>query len=128
MNTSQLRQSAGQVRCGYCENIFDAFDTLTSHIPKNSNKLLKTPSPNKKTFEDHLKNSSIDSKVVTNVAQDDQKDEINLYETEFRMNPKPRGIVYFLLSLFFIVLASMQWAFLKDKLSWRSIQVFMKKL
>ena len=113
VNTSQLRQSAGQVKCGYCENVFDAFDTLTSYIPKYLTKSPKVSSPNKKTFEDHLNDSSLGNNVKEDVARDNRQDEINLYETEFRVSSKPRGIMYFGLMFFLLVLASMQWAFLK---------------
>ena len=128
VNTSQLRQSAGQVRCGYCKNIFDAFDTLTSHVPKNSEKLRKIPLPNKKTFEDHLQASSLGGEIVENVTQDDRQDEINLYETEFRMNPKSRRGVYFWLILFFIGLAGMQGAFLKRQIIVEKYPIIYEKI
>ena len=34
VTTPQLQASGGQVRCGHCETIFDAFATLTAHAPQ----------------------------------------------------------------------------------------------
>ena len=34
VTTQQLQASSGQVRCGHCENVFDAFATLTAQAPQ----------------------------------------------------------------------------------------------
>jgi predicted Zn finger-like uncharacterized protein len=45
VTTQQLQVSSGQVRCGQCKQIFDAFATLTAQEPQSAALEPETPSP-----------------------------------------------------------------------------------
>jgi predicted Zn finger-like uncharacterized protein len=45
VTTQQLQASSGQVRCGRCANVFDAFTTLSSQPPPRNEPANATPKP-----------------------------------------------------------------------------------
>ena len=45
VTTQQLQASSGQVRCGQCKQVFDAFATLTAQEPQSSTPERDSPSP-----------------------------------------------------------------------------------
>jgi len=45
VTTQQLQASSGQVRCGQCKQVFDAFATLTAQEPQPATPERETPSP-----------------------------------------------------------------------------------
>ncbi len=115
VTTAELRVSSGTVRCGYCRAVFDAFDTLTSHIPIAAKDFDDTSKPEvQKSFEDHLKVPDQIAQPEPTPAKDDQsRDKINLYETEFRVAPRRKTIIYFLVLLIFGAAAFLQWLYIE---------------
>ena len=118
VTTANLKEAGGQVRCGYCHEVFDAFDSLTAQIPRNPPREVESPimesRQTKKTFEDHVspdeaKYESLE--VEENLDGDDA--DVNLYETEFRGSPPPTGNLLRLAILFLSVLAVLQWVYLE---------------
>src|SRR5712664_2069322 len=45
VTTQQLQASSGQVRCGQCKQVFDAFATLTAQKPQPATPQRETPPP-----------------------------------------------------------------------------------
>jgi predicted Zn finger-like uncharacterized protein len=97
VTTVQLQASAGQVRCGHCHKIFDAFATLTAQEPH-----FDSPEPAVFTEEQWEENQpAIESSEQAAAAESPvaRKDEpqlprpdpaASLYEWEFRMPESPR--------------------------------------
>src|SRR5258708_18566058 len=97
VTTQQLQASGGQVRCGNCQKIFDAFATLTAREPQ-----LASPEPAiPATQKPRQEQTAVDAKAQPSFAQApiSQKDKpktvrpepaTSLYEWEFKMPESPR--------------------------------------
>ncbi len=97
VTTRQLQASGGQVRCGHCQKIFDAFATLTAQQPQFVSQqpvasAAEPPEENRSALE------SIEQPLVAEwlVTQKDglqparPDPAASLYEWEFRMPEAPR--------------------------------------
>jgi predicted Zn finger-like uncharacterized protein len=114
VTTQQLQASGGQVRCGHCQKIFDAFATLTAQEPQ-----IASPEPaasaadqseeHRSALESSERPPVADSPIIRNDrAQLVRPDPAaSLYEWEFRMPESPRRTVLWtvLAPLLSIVLA-----------------------
>ena len=96
VTTQQLQASGGQVRCGQCETVFDAFTTLTAQEPKAalqeaaaSTAILSPPEASASRIVQPLaKGPAGAQKDRTRSARPDPA--ASLYEWEFRMPETPR--------------------------------------
>lgn len=95
VTTQQLQASGGQVRCGHCQKIFDAFATLTAQEPQLAplNPVV-APTPLEETATNWE-----DSRAGVSAAPVSQKGKLALarpdpaaalYEWEFKMPESPR--------------------------------------
>jgi predicted Zn finger-like uncharacterized protein len=122
VTTQQLQASGGQVRCGHCHQIFDAFATLTAQEPRfalqqqtpvGQSKTAQQPSLNLPAGEDGGRTSA-DSppsqKDEPHLAKVDPA--ASLYEWEFKMpESPPRTGLWAVLSLVLLVVISAQAAY-----------------
>jgi predicted Zn finger-like uncharacterized protein len=100
VTTRQLQASGGQVRCGHCEKIFDAFATLTAQEPQFVSQET-VASATEQIEEDHSTPESSEQpeaaespttrKEGSQAARPDPA--ASLYEWEFRMPVAPRHTV-----------------------------------
>lgn len=111
VTTQQLQVSGGQVRCGSCTRVFDAFATLTARDPAAAQVIepilpaevaragAPAPSPEPAATEEPVRSVASSkpagrSKPVSNspgpVAADRPDPAASLYEWEFRMPAPPR--------------------------------------
>jgi len=89
VSTQQLQASGGQVRCGQCQKVFDAFATLTAQEPVAS--AVGQSQENRSETESGERRPVADSPVIRNdkpltVRPDPAA---SLYEWEFRMPESP---------------------------------------
>ncbi len=110
VTTQQLQSSGGQVRCGNCKNIFDAFATLTAQEPLSS-----APEPAALMILPQAQESSVDPNALPAVApaRDPATDRpqlaevdpaAGLYEWEFRMPEPPRHVALWSMLAFVVAL------------------------
>ena len=98
VTTQQLQASSGQVRCGQCKHVFDAFATLTAQEPqpvlpeqetptKTQSELPSAVLPIEKSAQTR---SPLRSKEKLPVATSRPDPAASLYEWEFKMPAAPR--------------------------------------
>jgi predicted Zn finger-like uncharacterized protein len=94
VTTQQLQASGGQVRCGHCQKIFDAFATLTAQEPRAAP---EDPADPAVAPQDSRGDGNAQSSIAE--ASDFAEDQApsarpdpaaDLYEWEFRMPEPPR--------------------------------------
>ena len=96
VTTQQLQASGGQVRCGHCQKIFDAFATLTAQEPRVAAEdpaVATEPPPRESSPDDPNAQGSIAEAPVfsKNKSQSVRPDPaVDLYDWEFRMPEPPR--------------------------------------
>src|SRR4026207_1467124 len=97
VTTQQLQASGGQVRCGHCDTIFDAFATLSvqepSHAAHPPSASFAQPPPQDAVVADSVghqtfSGQSVAQKAKTQTSRPDPA--ASLYEWEFRMPESPR--------------------------------------
>ena len=100
VTTQQLQASGGQVRCGHCESIFDAFATLTAQEPQAAlHEAADSGSPlplqNPSAVESSAPPIFAESPVSRNDGPQAPLPDpaAGLYEWEFRMPESPRRTV-----------------------------------
>ncbi len=120
VTTQQLQASSGQVRCGQCKQVFDAFATLTAQEPRAAATERQTlspthvesppaaPRPEKKTPQTQ---SAVRPKERTAVAASRPDPAASLYEWEFKTPVAPRRTGLWVgLSLLLLALIALQMA------------------
>jgi predicted Zn finger-like uncharacterized protein len=114
VTTQQLQASGGQVRCGHCQKIFDAFATLTAQEPQIASQepvasVAEQSEENRSAVESSERPPVADAPIVRNDRPQLVRPEpaASLYEWEFRMPESPRRTVLWavLAPLLSIVLA-----------------------
>lgn len=114
VTTQQLQASGGQVRCGHCQKIFDAFATLTAQEPQIASQepvasAVEQSEENRSALESTERPPVADSPIIRNdrpqLVRPDPA--ASLYEWEFRMPESPRRTILWtvLAPLLSIVLA-----------------------
>ena len=100
VTTQQLQASGGQVRCGHCQTIFDAFATLTAQEPQTASREPAAPSaqpPHQDQFVDKGRTQPISAQEPVSRKDKPQLGRpdpaASLYEWEFRMPELPRRTV-----------------------------------
>ena len=109
VTTQQLQASGGQVRCGHCQKIFDAFATLTAQEP--------LPAPQDPVIPptqlDEIANNEQDLRPGFSAAPVSQKGKpaparpdpaATLYEWEFKMPGPPRRTALWTILAFVMVM------------------------
>jgi len=120
VTTQQLQASGGQVRCGHCDTIFDAFATLSVQEPSQaahqpSALFVQSPSPSQDAVvadsigQQAFSGQSVAQKAKTQTSRPDPA--ASLYEWEFRMPESPRRTLLWtalvsLLSIAFVLQAA----------------------
>ncbi|MEO8164853.1 MAG: zinc-ribbon and DUF3426 domain-containing protein [Betaproteobacteria bacterium] len=115
VTTQQLQASGGQVRCGHCARIFDAFATLTAQEPQRP--VLDPPAS--LASAPHQGALAADSEAPSPSGYSTQKMQPNrpdpaaaLYEWEFRMpESSPRTLLWTLCVLLMCMTLAVQAAF-----------------
>lgn len=120
VTTPQLQASSGQVRCGQCKRVFDAFATLTAQSPQPSAPERKTP----RIAHSDLSPAApyVEKSKPTQVPVRPKEQPVSaplrpdpaasLYEWEFRMPVAPRRTgMWASLSFLLIVLLGLQAAY-----------------
>ena len=115
VSTQQLQASSGQVRCGHCQKIFDAFATLTAQEPQLASQ------ESSAAHLAHHDQSAIDGStlpILLTEAPISEKDKpqlvrtdpaASLYEWEFRMPEPPRHtVLWTVLALFLWIALAVQ--------------------
>jgi predicted Zn finger-like uncharacterized protein len=116
VTTQQLQASGGQVRCGHCQKIFDAFATLTAQEPQIA---LQEPvaapaeqsEENRPALESRERPAVADSPVMRNDRSPPVRPDpaASLYEWEFRMPESPRHtVVWTTLALLLSIVLALQ--------------------
>lgn len=98
VTTGQLQASGGRVRCGHCQQVFDAFATLTAQAPEFVSPDLVIAAAAEQPEEDPFAIATGDQLPTEDlpVARQDgpqpgrQDPAASLYEWEFRMPEPPR--------------------------------------
>ena len=97
VNTRQLQASGGQVRCGHCQKIFDAFATLTAQEPQFDSpetvaSTTRQPEESRSALESTERHPAADSPVARKDPSQPARPDpaASLYEWEFRMPEAPR--------------------------------------
>jgi predicted Zn finger-like uncharacterized protein len=114
VNTQQLQASGGQVRCGQCQKIFDAFATLTAQEPQIASQepaasAVVQSEEHRSAVESSERPPVAGSPIIRNdrpqLVRPDPA--ASLYEWEFKMPESPRRAVLWtiLVPLLSIVLA-----------------------
>jgi predicted Zn finger-like uncharacterized protein len=119
VTTQQLQASGGQVRCGHCQKIFDAFATLTAQEPR-----LASQEPAASAAQPpHLDQPAVEpgARPIFAEAPISQKDKpqlarpdpaASLYEWEFRMpESPPRTLLWTVLALLLSIVLAVQAAY-----------------
>ena len=95
VTTQQLQASSGQVRCGHCQKIFDAFATLTAQEPQPAPQDPVSPPPpldetakNEQYLRPGFSAAPVSQKGKPAPARPDPA--AALYEWEFKMPESPR--------------------------------------
>lgn len=118
VTTQQLQASGGQVRCGHCQKIFDAFATLTVQEPQPASREPAAPAA-QQLHQDQFADdgSSQPTSAGESVSRKDKLQlgrpdpAVSLYEWEFRMPESPRRTVLWtvlalMLAMFLVVQAT----------------------
>jgi hypothetical protein len=119
VTTQQLQASSGQVRCGQCKQVFDAFATLTAQEPQPAARERDAPStrqsellpaaPVEKSAQTQIPMRPKERPAATASRPDPAA---SLYEWEFRMPEAPRRTgLWVSLSLLLLVLLAFQAAY-----------------
>jgi predicted Zn finger-like uncharacterized protein len=119
VTTQQLQASSGQVRCGQCKQVFDAFATLTAQEPQPAAPERESPSPAQSELPPvapPLEKSAparIPVRPKDRPASSWRPDPAaSLYEWEFRMPEAPRRTsLWVSLSLLLLALLALQAAY-----------------
>jgi predicted Zn finger-like uncharacterized protein len=119
VTTQQLQASSGQVRCGQCKQVFDAFATLTAQEPQPAAPESKTPSPTQSRLPpaappvERSAPAQIPVRPKERPAAASRPDPAaSLYEWEFRMPEVPRRTgLWVSLSLLLLALLAFQAAY-----------------
>jgi predicted Zn finger-like uncharacterized protein len=112
VTTQQLQSSGGQVRCGSCNQVFDAFATLNAQEPASGPApapavLPQAPGPAPAAFA-----AAPDSRPAPVAVPARADPAAGLYEWEFRMPaPRPRRALWGGLSLLLLLLLAGQAAY-----------------
>jgi len=126
VTTQQLQASSGQVRCGQCKQVFDAFATLTAQEPQSATPERDTPSPTQsgpplpapfvakppveKSASAQVPVRPKEKPPSASAARPDPA--ASLYEWEFRMPVAPRRTgLWVSLSLLLLALLALQGAY-----------------
>jgi predicted Zn finger-like uncharacterized protein len=92
VTTQQLQASGGQVRCGHCQKIFDAFATLTAQEPRVASQEAVTLQQNPSMLEPNAQPIFAQAPISPNdnpqLVRPDPA--AGLYEWEFKMPESPR--------------------------------------
>ena len=111
VTTQQLQASGGQVRCGHCEAIFDAFATLTAQEPQRAPQELTAAAAGPTPQDQSMVESGVRPiPAIAPIPQKGQSQSVrpdpaaSLYEWEFRMPESPQrtllwAILVFVLSI-----------------------------
>ena len=120
VTTQQLQASSGQVRCGQCKQVFDAFTTLTAREPQPAAPERQTPPPTQselplaaapveKSAQAQIPPRSRERPAAAAARPDPAA---SLYEWEFRMPVAPRRTgLWVSLSLLLLALLALQAAY-----------------
>lgn len=119
VTTQQLQASSGQVRCGQCKQVFDAFATLTAQEPQPAAPERKTPSPTHSELPPAAPPVEKSTPTQTPVRSKERPaaasrpdPAASLYEWEFRMpQPSRRTGLWLSLSLLLLALLALQGAY-----------------
>ena len=116
VTTQQLQASGGQVRCGRCETIFDAFATLTAQVPQPASPapavaaaqpLQRDPSVTESSAQPIVAGLPLSQKDKPQPGRPDPA--ASLYEWEFRMpESPPRTLLWTLLALLLSMVLAVQ--------------------
>lgn len=113
VTTQQLQSSGGQVRCGFCSEVFDAFATMTAQEPRQETAQSpdKSPAPSPATpLAALMADSPPESATTAPIARADPA--AGLYEWEFRMPATPKRTGMWLgLSALLVMLIGVQAAY-----------------
>lgn len=102
VTTQQLQASGGQVRCGQCKQVFDAFATLTAQAPQSVVAEAGSPAP-------PVRAAGKDAEGPAPRTKDRPDPAASLYEWEFRTPEFPRRTgLWVSLSLLLAVLLAAQ--------------------
>jgi predicted Zn finger-like uncharacterized protein len=120
VTTQQLQASSGQVRCGQCKQVFDAFATLTAQEPQPAAPERETPSPAHSELPPVAPPLEKSAPPRIPVRPKDRPAAVasrpdpaaSLYEWEFRMPEAPRRTsLWVSLSLLLLALLAIQAAY-----------------
>lgn len=120
VTTQQLQASSGQVRCGQCKQVFDAFATLTAQKPQPATPQRETPPPAQSGLAPAappVERSApaqipVRPKERPAAAAPRPDPAASLYEWEFRMPVAPRRTgLWVSLSLLLLALLAIQAAY-----------------
>lgn len=119
VTTQQLQASGGQVRCGHCEAIFDAFATLTAQEPQRAAQGLTTAVAQPMPQGQSIAESGAQARpAVAPIPQKGQSQPIrpdpaaSLYEWEFRMPESPqRTLLWVMLVIVLSIVLAAQAAY-----------------
>ena len=119
VTTQQLQVSGGQVRCGHCDSIFDAFATLTAQEPQLASRepaasAAQQPRQDQPAVEASAQpifaEPPISQKAKPQLGRPDPA--ASLYEWEFRMPESPRRTLFWtLLALMLSIVLAVQAAY-----------------
>jgi predicted Zn finger-like uncharacterized protein len=115
VTTQQLQASGGQVRCGHCQKIFDAFATLTAQEPQLASQepaasVTQQPHEDLSAVEAIFAEAPISQKGKPQLVRPDPA--ASLYEWEFRMpESPPRTLLWTVLALMLSIVLAVQAAF-----------------
>jgi len=108
VTTQQLQASGGQVRCGHCQKIFDAFATLTAQEPQPAPQDPVIPPPpldetakNEQHLRPDFSAAPVSRKGELAPARPDPA--ATLYEWEFKMPESPRRVALWTILAFVMV-------------------------
>ena len=88
VTTQQLQASGGQVRCGHCEAIFDAFATLTAQEPQRAPQELTAAAAGPTPQDQSMVESGV--RPIPAIAPIPQKGQRNLRRQSFpQCQPAP---------------------------------------
>lgn len=126
VTTQQLQASSGQVRCGQCKQVFDAFATLTAQAPQSATPEREAPSPAQSESPlpaPPAEISSVEKSVPAQIPVRPKErppaaaavrpdPAASLYEWEFRMPVAPRRTgMWVSLSLLLLAVLALQVAY-----------------
>lgn len=110
VTTQQLQSSGGQVRCGFCSEVFDAFATMTAQEPRQETAQSPDKSPAPSPLAAVMADPPPESATTAPIARADPA--AGLYEWEFRMPATPKRTGMWLgLSALLVMLIGFQAAY-----------------